>query len=64
MLWVTGKRMDIHFHDMSDMKCLQLEIPQGDFARVVTLPESINTQGLSVKSENGLMWFILPLATA
>lgn len=41
---------------------LTMEIECGRFGREIPLPAEINSDSVSAKQENGLLWIVLPLA--
>ncbi|HYF37987.1 MAG TPA: Hsp20/alpha crystallin family protein [Prosthecobacter sp.] len=43
-------------------RILAMEIPDGDFERIIDFPVDVNTQQTEARQENGWLWIILPKA--
>ena len=53
---VSGTRKSISFHELSP---LGLEIPSGQFERVIQLPSRVDTSSVEAVLENGLLMITL-----
>jgi HSP20 family protein len=68
---VESRRLAIRGHrDSPERGCekppcgriLAMEIPDGDFERVINFPIDVNTQRTEARQENGWLWIVLPKA--
>jgi len=57
---IKGKRPAPAPVDQEHAQLLSLEIENGPFCRQMTLPREVDVEKASARTENGLLWVVLP----